>query len=96
MMKKIVLSLAVAGSLGTVGCAQGTGPTNQEARNTAIGAGAGAIAGQLLGGDTESTIAGAVVGGAGAFLVTNARRNDRGQCLYEDRSTGKRFYADCR
>ena len=89
-MKKFVLSLAMAGTLSApiVGC------TQTEQRNAAVGAAGGAIAGQLIGGNTESTIAGAVIGATAGVLVANAGKNSAGQCLYE-RPNGRRFYARC-
>ena len=68
--------------------------TQTEQRNVAVGAAGGAVAGQLLGRDTESTVAGAVIGGTAGLLVSGAARNNRGECLYEDRN-GRRYYAAC-
>ena len=90
-MKKFVLSLGVAGLL----AAPITACTQTEQRNAAVGAAGGAIAGQLIGGNTESTVAGAVIGATAGVLVANAGRNDRGQCLYRDPRTGTRYYAAC-
>ena len=82
------LTLGLALAAGLAAC------TQTEQRNAAVGAAGGAIAGQLIGGDTESTVAGAAIGATAGVLVANAGRNDRGQCLYEDRN-GRRYYADC-
>ena len=86
-MKKFVLSLAMAGSLSApmVGC------TQTEAQNAAIGAAGGAVAGQLIGGNTESTVAGAVIGATAGVLL--ARRDD-GRCVYRN-SRGQRYVAAC-
>lgn len=91
MIKKFALTLAIAGSLAApVGCTQ--------TQKVAGGAAAGAAAGQLLGRDTRSTIAGAVIGGTAAFLVTdaqdNVRKNARGECLY-DPPNEPAYYAAC-
>ena len=91
-MKKFVLSLAMAGSLAVpmVGCTQ--------TEKVVAGTAAGAAAGQLLGGDTEATVAGGIIGGLAAYLVTdsqnNVRRNARGECLY-DPPNRRPYYAPC-
>ena len=55
-----VSAVAAAMMLGLVGC---SGMSTQD-RNTAIGAGAGAVGGAILtGGSTVGTVGGAVVGG---------------------------------
>lgn len=55
-----LIAVAASALLGLAGCA---GMTQQE-RNTAIGAGAGAIGGSILtGGSTTGTLGGAAVGG---------------------------------
>ncbi|MCK9387667.1 MAG: glycine zipper 2TM domain-containing protein [Sulfuritalea sp.] len=55
-----ISTLAAAMLLGVVGCAG----MSQQDKNTAIGAGAGAVGGAILtGGSTVGTAAGAVVGG---------------------------------
>jgi osmotically inducible lipoprotein OsmB len=46
-----------------------TGQTNPQVRNAAIGAAGGAIAGNLIGGDTEATLAGAALGGVAGGIV---------------------------
>lgn len=60
-IKRITMSAVTAAMLvGLVGCA---GMTAQE-KNTAIGAGVGAVGGSVLtGGSTVGTVGGAVVGG---------------------------------
>ena len=86
-MKKFALALAMAGSLSApmIGCTQ--------TQQVAGGAAAGAVAGQLIGRDTGSTVAGAIIGGAAAFLVSE-NRNSRGECLWR-RKNGDQFYAPC-
>ena len=59
-LKSALGSIAVATLLGLGGCA---GMTQQE-KNTAIGAGVGAVGGSILtGGSTTGTVGGAAVGG---------------------------------
>lgn len=88
MIKKFALTLAVAGSLAApVGC------TQTEGRNAAIGAAGGAVAGQLIGGDTRSTVGGAIIGATAGVLVAN-RRNDQGECLYR-LPDGRTYYDTC-
>ena len=65
----------------------------QTEQNTLLGAGAGAAAGQLLGGNTESTVAGAVIGGAAGYIITD-RQNSQGQCLYRY-DNGTTGYGPC-
>ncbi len=67
---KTPLILAVAGGMMLAACTDpatldgsGTG-TNNTQRGALIGAGVGAVAGQIIGGDTQATILGAAVGAA--------------------------------
>ena len=57
--RKAVGAMVIAGLLGLGGCA---GMTAQE-KSTAIGAGVGGVAGNILGGGVLGTAAGAAVGG---------------------------------
>ena len=59
MQKSIISFVFAAALLGLGGCA---GMSTQD-RNTAIGAGVGGVAGNVLGGGVLGTAAGAVVGG---------------------------------
>lgn len=60
MIKQIALGAGAALTLGLAGCA---GMTNQE-KNTAIGAGVGAVGGAVItGGSAVGTVGGAAVGG---------------------------------
>ena len=61
-------------------------------RDVAVGAGVGAIAGQAIGGDTESTLIGAGLGALAGYIIT---RNRNGECVYRDRRTGRRFIREC-
>ena len=59
-MHRLTIAAAATVLIGLTGCA---GMSNQD-RNTAIGAGAGAVGGAILtGGSTVGTVGGAVVGG---------------------------------
>ena len=69
--KHIAISASLAALLlGLGGCA---GMTAQE-RGTAIGAGAGAIGGAVLGGGTLGTLGGAAVGGVIGHEVTKPKQ----------------------
>lgn len=70
-LQRFALStVAAAMLLGLVGCA---GMSRQD-QNTAIGAGAGAVAGSVLtGGSAVGTVGGAVVGGVIGHEVTKPR-----------------------
>lgn len=89
-MKKILTQLTLVVAIG--------GPlaacTQTEQRNAAVGAVGGAVAGQLIGGDTEATVAGAAIGATAGVLIANAGRDDRGLCLYRD-NRGREFRAEC-
>ena len=69
MAKKLIIILMVAAvSLGLVfvgGC------QNDAQTGALIGTGIGAIAGQAIGGDTESTLIGAGVGAVGGYIIGN-------------------------
>ncbi|MCV0398028.1 MAG: glycine zipper 2TM domain-containing protein [Rhizobiaceae bacterium] len=91
-MPKITLA-AVLLTFALAGCA-----TESEQRATTgavIGAGAGALAGQALGGNTRSTLAGAA-GGALLGAVVGQATTPRGQrmCRYQDRY-GQIYTAPC-
>jgi hypothetical protein len=96
-MKKIVLTAALAASIGVSGCA--TNPygdpyygNNDQARRAATGAAlggaAGAVAGAVIPGvsTTEGAIAGAVLGGVLGAVVNGRQyyRDTRGYCYYVD------------
>jgi osmotically inducible lipoprotein OsmB len=68
-MQQLGLGAAALTLVGLMGCA---GMTAQE-RGTAIGAGAGAIGGAVLGGGTLGTLGGAAVGGAIGHEVTKPK-----------------------
>lgn len=67
----VIVGAALVGTL--AGCAP---MTPREGRNTAVGAGVGALGGALIsGGDVGTTIGGAVVGG----VIGNVLTDDRGR-----------------
>lgn len=82
-MKKILIALAFAVSV--------TACTTAE-QDVAVGAGVGAVAGQAIGRNTESTLIGAGLGALAGYVIT---RNRRGECVYRDRRTGQRFIREC-
>lgn len=60
MQRYAISAVATALLLGSTGCAE----MSKQDKNTAIGAGAGAVGGAILtGGSTAGTVGGAVVGG---------------------------------
>lgn len=66
----VLVGAALVGTL--AGCG---GMTPRESRNTAVGAGVGALGGALIsGGDLGTTVGGAVVGGVIGNVITNDRR----------------------
>ena len=69
----IVLSLFVSISFIFIGCA-GMTPTQKGAVG---GAAVGAIGGQLIGGNTKSTLIGAGVGALGGALLNDAVNKDK-------------------
>ena len=84
-MKKLLIAVAGTGLL-LGACASdpygddyyGRGGSSEAVRQGAIGAAIGAAAGQLLGGDTEATLAGAAIGGAiGAIRGSSQDRNNQ-------------------
>lgn len=67
----VLVGAALVGTL--AGCG---GMTPRESRNTAVGAGVGALGGALIsGGDLGTTVGGAVVGGVIGNVITNDRRH---------------------
>lgn len=94
-MKYLIMAVAFAGLTACTSTQQGA----------AIGTAGGAIAGQLIGGDTKSTLigaaAGAAVGGLTGQLVGQApaasgTQTTAGakQCVYQ-RNDGSQYQADC-
>lgn len=64
-----LLALVGAAALVTAGCADmNMGNMSPTARNTAIGAGVGALAGAAIGGDTRGAAIGGLVGAAGGYV----------------------------
>jgi hypothetical protein len=91
-MKRLIISVAAAGSLALSGCATNPGYDHtvaSTATGAAVGAGVGAVAGAVLPGLGTGTgaIAGAVLGGALGAVVGGRQyyRDTRGYCYYVDK-----------
>ncbi len=69
MAKNLITILMVIAV--SVGLAFVAGCESDAQTGALIGAGVGAIAGQAIGGDTESTLIGAGVGAAGGYIIGN-------------------------
>lgn len=94
-MKKLLIAVAGTGLLlGVSACASDPygygGGMNETARQGAIGAAIGAAAGQLIGGDTEATLAGAAIGGA-VGAIRGSQQDRSNQQRYRD-SRGRYYY----
>lgn len=97
-LMKFATAAALVMTLGIAACSQ----TAQQQRATggaALGAAGGALVGQAIGGNTESTLIGAGAGALlGAVLATSGgpQPRDRGRemCRYQDRY-GRVFTAPC-
>lgn len=89
-MRTLLFAAASVALLATAGC------TTQE-RNTATGAGIGALAGGAIGagvsGDAGGALVGAGVGAAAGALIGSSASNPD-ECVYRDRR-GRRYVADC-
>jgi len=83
IMKKLHLTIALVAGASMVlmtGCVS-TG--SQTGDGALIGAGTGALAGQLIGGNTASTLVGAAIGaGAGAAIGHNEQKKDEARAGY--------------
>lgn len=68
-----ILSTATFGlaALGLAACTNPDGTRDNRSTGALVGAAGGALAGNLIGGDSRSTLIGAGVGGAGGALVGN-------------------------
>lgn len=97
-LTKFATAAALMMTLGIAACSQ----TPQQQRGTGgalLGAAGGALVGQAIGGNTESTLIGAGAGALlGAVLATSGgpQPRDRGRemCRYQDRY-GRIFTAPC-
>tara|TARA_B100001971_G_C18190192_1_gene538124 strand:- start:365 stop:787 length:423 start_codon:yes stop_codon:yes gene_type:complete len=77
-MKKIVLTICCLSLLlsGIIGCALPV--TGDETADTAIGTGVlGAIGGQIIGGDTESTLIGGAIGAGVGGMVGHQKKQQK-------------------
>jgi hypothetical protein len=94
--RKITVTVATLGAMALAGCA--TSEQQQRAGTGALlGAGAGALAGQALGGNTKSTVVGAAGGallGAAIGTATTPRRRGEEFCRYRA-SDGRVYEAPC-
>lgn len=89
-MKKIV----VAGWFSAFAVATLTGCTTTE-KGAVGGAVAGALIGQAVGGNTESTLAGAAIGAVGGAVAGELiGRQANGNCVYQ-KADGSQFIAKC-
>ena len=87
-MKKLTFAtLAAVLALGVAGC-------TSTQKGAVIGGGVGALAGQAIGGNTESTLIGAGVGALAGALIGDAVGRP-GYCRYRN-SKGKIYEARCR
>lgn len=71
MLRFATTAALAAASLGLAACTNPDGTRNNQATNATIGAIGGGLAGNLLGGDSRSTLIGAGVGAAGGAVVGN-------------------------
>ena len=69
MAKKLIIILMVVAV--SLGLALVAGCESDAQTGALIGTGVGAIAGQAIGGDTESTLIGAGVGAVGGYIIGN-------------------------
>jgi hypothetical protein len=72
-MKKLVMILAAVGIVFLIGC------ENSAQTGGLIGAGVGAGAGQLIGGNTEATLIGTAVGGGLGYIIGNEQDKKRAE-----------------
>ena len=86
-MKKLsAMVLALSLSAAIAGC------TSTE-KGAAVGAVGGALVGQAIGGNTESTLVGAAVGGIAGAVIGNLLER-KGYCIYR-RPNGTTYEARC-
>jgi hypothetical protein len=70
----VIILMVVAVSLGLVFAA---GCESDAQTGALIGTGVGALAGQAIGSDTESTLIGAGVGAVGGYMIGNERDKNK-------------------
>jgi uncharacterized protein YcfJ len=93
-MRKLTIVALSALTLGAAGCSTVERDTGTGAL---LGAGAGALIGQVAGGDTRSTVTGAAIGGLGGAIAGNLvgrSSASSGDCIYSD-SAGRRYVSRC-
>ncbi|MES0023131.1 MULTISPECIES: YMGG-like glycine zipper-containing protein [unclassified Mesorhizobium] len=95
MIRQAIAAVLMTAAL--AGCATQTEQQQRATTGALIGGGVGALAGQALGGNTESTVVGAA-GGAllGAVIGQSTTPQRRGEqlCRYQDRR-GRIYTAPC-
>jgi outer membrane lipoprotein SlyB len=96
-MKTTRLIVAALAALTLAGCAQ-TESQQRAGTGALIGGAGGALVGQAIGGNTESTLIGAGAGALlGAVVGSSTAPKDRGEemCRYRDYRSGRIFVAPC-
>ncbi|MEP9370686.1 glycine zipper 2TM domain-containing protein [Mesorhizobium sp. KR1-2] len=100
MNKRLSMAVALA-ALTLAGC---NTPQERALGGGAIGAGVGALAGQAIGRNTGSTVAGALIGGAAGALIGAAtapgmcryqQYDNRGRPLYDRYGNPRTYEARC-
>jgi outer membrane protein OmpA-like peptidoglycan-associated protein len=84
MKARTALLAVTAAAFGLAGCADMNTGVTPTTRNTAIGAGVGALAGAAIGGNATGALIGAAVGGAGTYIWS---RNMEQKKLAMERAT---------
>ena len=95
IINKAILAVLITATL--AGCATQTEQQQRASTGALIGAGAGALAGQALGGNTKSTLVGAAGGallGAVIGQATTPQRRGQQLCRYQERN-GNIYTAPC-
>jgi outer membrane lipoprotein SlyB len=96
-MKANGLIAAALAALALSGCAQ-TESQQRAGTGALVGAAGGALVGQAIGGNTESTLIGAGAGALlGAVVGSSTAPKNRGEemCRYREYKTGRIFVAPC-
>ena len=100
-MKKLQWATLVVASTAMISMTGCVSTGSQTGDGAVVGAAGGALLGQMVGGDTKATLAGAAIGGlAGAAIGNNEEkknrryyRDSRGATYYLD-SNGRRHYTN--
>jgi uncharacterized membrane protein len=79
MTRLLTATVFAAATLGVAACTNPDGTRDNRATNATVGALGGAAVGNLIGGDSRSTLIGAGVGAASGAVIGNQQdRNQRG------------------